>query len=81
MTNQQTSPTITGLDGDRALAEQQAMAKANKPGVMDADIGSDPIAAALKEMHDAVANEELPDDFLRLLEEIDTKIAENKAPH
>ncbi len=35
----------------------------------------DPIAAALKQMHEAVANEELPDDFLRLLDEIDAKIA------
>jgi hypothetical protein len=40
--------------------------------------GNDPIAAALKQMHDAVAGEALPDDFLRLLDEIDTKIAANK---
>lgn len=55
------------------------MAKANKPGKYDDDISSDPIAAALKQMHDAVASEELPDDFLRLLDEIDTKIAAKKA--
>ena len=57
------------------------MAKANKPGNHVLDIGNDPIAAALKEMHDAVASEALPDDFLRLLDEIDTKIAEKKATH
>ncbi len=57
------------------------MAKANRPGNHDEGMYSDPIAAALKQMHDAVASEELPDDFLRLLDEIDTKIASNKATH
>ena len=38
----------------------------------------DPVAAALKQMHEAVASEALPDDFLRLLEEIDAKIAAEK---
>lgn len=57
------------------------MAKADKPHNLDEIIGSDPIAAALKQMHDAVASEELPDDFLRLLAEIDTKIAAKKASH
>lgn len=57
------------------------MVKANKPGNHDADSGADPIAAALKQMHDAVANEELPADFLKLLDEIDMKIADKKASH
>ena len=57
------------------------MAKASKPENQDEVIGGDPIAAALKQMHDAVASEELPDDFLRLLDEIDTKIAAKKAAH
>ena len=57
------------------------MAKASKPQNYDEIIGADPIAAALKQMHDAVASEELPDDFLRLLDEIDTKIAAKKATH
>lgn len=39
----------------------------------------DPIAAALKQMHQAVVSEDLPDDFLRILEEIDTKIAADKS--
>jgi hypothetical protein len=34
----------------------------------------DPVAAALKQMHEAVTSEALPDDFLRILEEIDAKI-------
>jgi hypothetical protein len=69
------------LGTKHALVEQQAMARANKPGNHDEDLGSDPIAAALKQMHDAVVSEELPDDFLRLLDEIDTKIAAKKATH
>jgi hypothetical protein len=78
VTNLQTSPTLSGLDSKHLLAEQQAMAKPNKPGTREEDISNDPIAAALKQMHDAVAGEALPDDFLRLLDEIDTKIAANK---
>ena len=80
MTNLSTSPTRAGQDPKQALAERQAMAKADKPRNFD-DIGNDPIAAALKQMHDAVASEELPDDFLRLLDEIDTKIAAKKTAH
>jgi Anti-sigma factor NepR len=81
VTNLHISPTLTGVDKKNALAEQQAMAKVSKPRNHDEYLGSDPIAAALKQMHDAVVNEELPDDFLRILDEIDTKIAANKATH
>lgn len=38
----------------------------------------DPVAAALQQLHVAVANEEIPEDFLRILEEIDAKIAAAK---
>lgn len=58
-----------------------AMEKTNKPGNHDEDSAGDPIAAALKQMHDAVASEELPDEFLKLLDEIDMKIASKKASH
>ena len=81
MTNLHTSPTVTGLTTNHALAEQQAMAKANKPVNHDEDMGQDPIAAALKQMHDAVASEALPDDFLKLLDDIDAKIAAKKAAY
>ena len=57
------------------------MAKADKPRSHNEVIGGDPIAAALKQMHDAVTSEELPDDFLRLLDEIDSKIAAKKTAH
>jgi hypothetical protein len=81
VTNLSTSPTLAGVDPKQALAERQTMAKADKPSNFDEDFGSDPIAAALKQMHDAVASEELPDDFMRLLDEIDSKIAAKKTAH
>lgn len=81
MTNLSTSFTLAGTDPNQTLAERHAMAKSNKPRNFEDDIGNDPIAAALKQMHDAVASEELPDDFLRLLDEIDTKIAAKKSAH
>lgn len=55
------------------------MAKAKAPGNHDDYLRRDPIAAALRQMHDQVASEEIPDDFLRLLDEIDTKIAAKMA--
>ncbi len=81
MTNHQPSPTVGRQDSKQMLAEQQAMAKANRPRFQGEDPGSDPIAAALKQLHDAVAGEDLPDDFLRLLDEIDTKIASKNERH
>lgn len=81
MTNQQTSPTINGLKSKQMLAEQRAMAKTKRPEFPQLDSSNDPIAAALKQMHDAVASEDLPDDFLRLLDEIDTKIAAKNEAH
>lgn len=44
------------------------------------DTAFDPVAAALKQMHDAVASEDLPEEFLRILNEIDAKIAAAKVP-
>lgn len=35
----------------------------------------DPVAAALLQLHQAVASEEVPEDFLRILDDIDAKIA------
>jgi cell division septation protein DedD len=39
----------------------------------------DPVSAALQQLHHAVANEEVPEDFLRILGEIDAKIAAVKS--
>lgn len=43
-----------------------------------ADTAFDPVSAALQQLHQVVASEELPEDFLRILEEIDAKIAAAK---
>jgi Anti-sigma factor NepR len=47
----------------------------NNPELSGAKLDGDPISAALKKIHDAVADEPLPDDFLDLLEQIDRKIS------
>ncbi len=43
-----------------------------------ADTAFDPVSAALQQLHQAVASEAVPKDFLRILEEIDAKIAAAK---
>lgn len=40
---------------------------------------ADPIGEALRRLHDEVAAEPLPEEFLQLLEDIDKKIAEGEA--
>jgi hypothetical protein len=42
------------------------------------DTAFDPVAAALQQLHQAVTNEEVPEDFLRILDDIDARIAEAK---
>ena len=43
-----------------------------------ADTAFDPVSAALQQLHQAVASEEMPVDFLRILSEIDAKLAAAK---
>jgi Anti-sigma factor NepR len=38
----------------------------------------DPVTAALRRMHDNIAAEPIPDDFLELLEKIDAKMIASK---
>ena len=38
----------------------------------------DPLTAALRQMHDSVANEPIPADFLNLLDMIDAKMSASK---
>jgi hypothetical protein len=38
----------------------------------------DPLTAALRQMHDSISNEPVPDDFLDLLDQIDAKISSAK---
>lgn len=42
------------------------------------DNSFDPVATALRRMHEAVTAEPVPEDFLRLLGQIDAKIAAGK---
>jgi hypothetical protein len=56
--------------------DQVAEEKAPRGNTMQTAVTAfDPVSAALQQLHQAVASEAVPDDFLRLLEEIDAKIA------
>ena len=44
----------------------------------DMDSEFDPLTAALRQMHDSVANEPIPDDFLSLLDMIAAKMSASK---
>ncbi len=46
----------------------------SRPTAVDADQCFDPITAALRQMHDDIANEPIPADFLALLDQIDAKM-------
>lgn len=37
------------------------------------EMAFDPIEAALRQLHDTVASEDIPDDFLRLLDQLDDR--------
>lgn len=50
--------------------------KQRADGSMDPEF--DPLTAALRQMHDSIANEPVPDDFLDLLDQIDAKILASK---
>lgn len=39
---------------------------------------SDPVTAALRKMHDEIASEPIPEDFLALLDQIDAKMSATK---
>jgi len=43
-----------------------------------ADPAFDPVSAALQQLHQTVASEGIPDDFLRILADIDARIAGDK---
>jgi hypothetical protein len=38
---------------------------------MNANLAFDPIEAALRQIHDSIASEDIPEEFLRLLEQLD----------
>lgn len=47
--------------------------KGNK--MRQANTAFDPVSAALQQLHQAVASEPLPDDFMKILDDIDARIA------
>ena len=70
----QVNPKITLKKQDRMAKDQPR--KGSK--VPNANTAFDPVSAALQQLHQAVASEEVPEDFLRILEDIDAKIAAAK---
>jgi hypothetical protein len=66
--------------GARAGAGERIMKNSNdEKGRAMVEPDFDPISAALKQLHHSVASEPLPDNFLRILDEIDAKIAARQA--
>lgn len=61
--------------------EQRGMPKPKIPKDPKTIVGSegfDPIASALRQMHNTVVAEPVPEDFLAILSQIDAKIAASK---
>ncbi len=52
--------------------------EAEKKSFRKVGLAFDPIAAALRQMHDDVASEDIPDDFMKLLDEIDDRVKARK---
>lgn len=61
-------------DGEGQLSSNTGKRRAGE--AMDPEF--DPLTAALRQMHDSIANEPVPDDFLDLLDQIDAKISASK---
>ena len=52
----------------------QSMSRKEKPKpVQVVENEGDPINAALRRLHDSIASEPIPDDFLRLIDELEEK--------
>ncbi|MFN3618979.1 NepR family anti-sigma factor [Sphingorhabdus sp.] len=49
---------------------------AGRGGAMDPEFDS--LTAALRQMHDSITNEPVPEDFLDLLDQIDAKFSASK---
>ena len=58
---------------DMKKGKQQA---SHLGGAMDPEFDS--LTAALRQMHDSIANEPVPNDFLDLLDQIDAKMSATK---
>ena len=61
-----------GGDGpDHGEEAEPARSSGPAPDREEPDLAFDPIAAALRQIHDHVAAEDIPEDFLRLLDQLD----------
>jgi hypothetical protein len=65
------------MDGEGQLGKKSGK---GRPGLIGggADSDFDSLTAALRQMHDSIANEPVPDDFLDLLDQIDAKMSATK---
>lgn len=64
-------------DGEGQLGTHKNKKHASDVGeAMDPEFDS--LTAALRQMHDSIANEPVPDDFLDLLDQIDAKMSASK---
>lgn len=70
------SDTLPGAwnDGGGQLGSNKG--KQQEEEAMDPEFDS--LTAALRQMHDSIANEPVPDDFLDLLDQIDAKMSSAK---
>jgi hypothetical protein len=62
------------------LMQERKGKRQTKTFVNKVDPAFDPITAALRQMHDDVAGEPIPDDFMRLLDQIDARVSATKKP-
>lgn len=60
-------------EGPEMADREQTKSRAKAPRQPDEgpELAFDPIAAALRQLHDTIASEEIPDDFLDLLDQLD----------
>ena len=70
---QMQKPEYDLMSGDEAKAKKGTVQNKTDPSI-------DPITAALRQLHDDVASEPIPDDFMRLLDQIDARISSTKTP-
>lgn len=70
-------PDATRTWEGQSVSKNKGKQQLNTIG-QDMDSEFDPLTAALRQMHDSIANEPIPDDFLNLLDMIDVKMSASK---
>jgi Anti-sigma factor NepR len=65
-------------DVERELMQKRKGKRSAKAFVNEVDPLFDPVTAALRQMHDDVALEPIPDEFLILLDKIDARFSATK---